>query len=122
MIWSKSVASPKPVNPSGMRCPLLKAAVCETCHTCEFWNPLEVSRAGKPAVEWRCAFNWSPLLQVINNSRMDGLQVAIESMRNRFADYAQMSARLLTALPKLMLGLPPPPPQEGGSLDARDAS
>lgn len=120
MLFVKELPTTKPVNDSGMECPLKGKACSKVCHKCELWQPLEMEVSGKPTVLWKCSLNWSPFIAIVNNSRMDGVQRATEDMRNKFAEYARMSARLIADLPRLLLSLPPPPPVDGGSLNARD--
>lgn len=83
-MWGRSNAAPlKPQNQSGMTCPLLKKPCGEVCHTCEFWEPLQVTITGQGDTQmWKCAFVWTTTLASVNNIRLEGLQQAWESLRN----------------------------------------
>lgn len=83
-MWGSSKTSThKPVNESGMTCPLLKQPCSQVCHKCEFWEPLQVTITGKGDTQmWKCAFVWTTTLASVNNIRLEGLQQAWESLRN----------------------------------------
>ncbi len=56
----------KPVNDSGMNCPLWKKPVDKVCQKCEFWRKVDGldPNTGKPLEDWRCAYLMTTTLQL----------------------------------------------------------
>lgn len=88
----------KPVNDSGMYCPLLRRPCSKVCHTCELWESYVVSEGGQVEEQWRCAFRWPTFQNAIMNSRTDGMQRAYEGLRNQFAEFKNSLLSLIGAV------------------------
>lgn len=101
------------MNQSGTFCPLTRQKVCDSCHDCEFWQPLYQAVDGREQRVYNCAFVWGMFLQGVNNTRIDALQKATESMRNEFAGFKvsvhQLARVMADAADKRAQRAQPPP-------------
>ena len=120
MLWKKGPASGKPPSPLTTVCPLLRERQCDACHNCAFWIDFPVVVDGKEMSEWSCAVIWNAKSGPILAKRLDGVQKACESLRNRFAEFRDSSLRLVAQVAGVSAVLPPPPAQP--LLEGPDAS
>lgn len=88
----------RPKNTSGMNCPLLNRPCLKTCHNCELWQPVELEAGGKTKVVWKCAFNWAVGIQTINSLKLNGMQAAMEGLRNHFHHFRESVITLVGAM------------------------
>lgn len=92
----------QPERPHGSTCPWDKPS----CKGCMLWVGLTVENdKGEPRVEYRCAPAWAAVNGTALAVRLDGVQKAVEGMRNQFATFKQSLAGLLAGLVQAM---PPP--------------
>lgn len=108
----------KPINDSGLFCPLWRRKTEKVCHTCELWRALPVGRSlpgGKLTDvhdQWACAYVLSVGVGVEIVKSVDGVQKAEESFRNQAWSESQQNLRDIVQLAKhwdkRLGGLPPP--------------
>ena len=90
-----------PSGPAGKFCPRMQQW-CDSkkgCVRCPFWTPLYMeAQPGKPEWQWKCSMNWAAELPVYGNQRLEGLQVSMEKLQNRFTEFHRSVLAMVAAL------------------------
>ena len=91
----------KPVNNSGMECPLRRRSVEKVCHRCEFYDRIVGinPQSGEHVDKWMCAINRLVFMSLETVKTQRETDSTMQEWRNELEEERKNAARVLAKFP-----------------------